>query len=170
MSFLDLAKKRYSCRKISSRAVEAEKLQKILEAANLAPTAVNKQPLHIWLLESSEAMAKVAQTTPYIFGAPVAFVVGSKAEDAFVRSSDKKNFADIDASIVATHMMLAIEDLGLATTWVGHFDAPKLKELFPEMADYELVAIFPVGYAAGDAAPSARHSERKGIEALTDRL
>ena len=68
------------------------------------------------------------------------------------------------------HFYISIYNLGLATTWVGHFDAPKLKELFPEMADYELVAIFPVGYAAGDAAPSARHSERKGIEALTDRL
>ena len=142
MSFLDLAKKRYSCRKLSAQPVEEEKLQKILEAGNLAPTAHNNQPLHIWLLESAEAMEKVSQTTSFIFGAPVAFVVGSKADDAWVRPFDKKNFADVDASIAATHMMLAIEDLGLGTTWVAHFDAPKLKELFPEMADYELVAIF----------------------------
>ena len=141
MSFLDLAKKRYSCRKLSAQPVEEEKLQKILEAGNLAPTAHNNQPLHIWLLESAEAMEKVSQTTSFIFGAPVAFVVGSKADDAWVRPFDKKNFADVDASIAATHMMLAIEDLGLGTTWVAHFDAPKLKEFFPEMADYELVAI-----------------------------
>lgn len=131
MSFLDLAKKRYSCRKLSTQPVEEEKLQKILEAGNLAPTAHNNQPLHIWLLESAEAMEKVSQTTSFIFGAPVAFVVGSKADDAWVRPFDKKNFADVDASIAATHMMLAIEDLGLGTTWVAHFDAPKLKEFSP---------------------------------------
>ena len=170
MSFLDLAKKRYSCRKLSAQPVEEEKLQKILEAGNLAPTAHNNQPLHIWLLESAEAMEKVSQTTSFIFGAPVAFAVGSKADDAWVRPSDKKNFADVDASIAATHMMLAIEDLGLGTTWVAHFDAPKLKEFFPEMADYELVAIFPVGYPAEDAAPSPRHAERVGVEKLADRL
>ena len=119
MSFLDLAKKRYSCRKLSAQPVEEEKLQKILEAGNLAPTAVNKQPFHIWVLKSEEAMQKVSQTTSFIFGAPVAFVVGSKAESAFVRSFDKKNFADVDASIAATHMMLEIEALGLGTTWVG---------------------------------------------------
>ena len=56
MSFLDLAKKRYSCRKLSAQPVEEEKLQKILEAGNLAPTAVNKQPFHIWVLKSEEAM------------------------------------------------------------------------------------------------------------------
>ena len=170
MSFLDLAKKRYSCRKLSAQPVEEEKLQKILEAGNLAPTAHNNQPLHIWLLESAEAMEKVSQTTSFIFGAPVAFVVGSKADDAWVRPFDKKNFADVDASIAATHMMLAIEDLRLGTTWVAHFDAPKLKELFPEMADYELVAIFPVGYPAEDAAPSPRPAERVGVEKLADQL
>lgn len=165
-----MAKKRYSCRKLSAQPVEEEKLQKILEAGNLAPTAHNNQPLHIWLLESAEAMEKVSQTTSFIFGAPVVFVVGSKADDAWVRPFDKKNFADVDASIAATHMMLAIEDLGLGTTWVAHFDAPKLKELFPEMADYELVAIFPVGYLAEDAAPSPRHAERVDVEKLADRL
>lgn len=82
MSFLDLAKKRYSCRKLSAQPVEEEKLQKILEAGNLAPTAVNKQPFRIWVLKSEEAMQKVSQTTSFIFGAPVAFVVGSKADAA----------------------------------------------------------------------------------------
>lgn len=89
---------------------------------------------------------------------------------AWVRSFDKKNFAEVDASIAATHMMLAIEDLGLGTTWVANFDAPKLKALFPEMAGYELVAVFPVGYPEEGAAPSPRHAERVGVDALADRL
>lgn len=167
MEFLELAKKRYSCRKLQGKPVEEEKIRQILEAGNLAPTAVNKQPVHIWTLRTPEAMEKLGQTTHFVFGAPVAIVIGSKADEAWVRSFDEKNFAEVDAAIVATHMMLAVEDLGLGTTWVGHFDAPKLKELFPEMADYALNCVLPIGYPAEDAAPASRHAERKGIDALT---
>ena len=71
---------------------------------------------------------------------------------------------------MATHLMLAVADAGLGTTWVGNFDAPKLKALCPEMADYELVAIFPVGVPAAGAAPSPRHSQRKAREAVVKTL
>ena len=67
-------------------------------------------------------------------------------------------------------MMMEIEDLGLATTWVGHFDAPKFKELFPQCADYDLVAIFPVGYADESAKPAGLHFKRKEISELVDKL
>ncbi|MFC2637513.1 nitroreductase family protein [uncultured Mitsuokella sp.] len=170
MTFLELAKKRYSCRSLQDRPVEEEKLHRILEAGNLAPTAVNKQPIHFWVLKSSEAMKKLAETTHFVFGAPVAIVIGSKAEEAWVRSFDEKNFAEVDASIAATHMMLEAEDLGLGTTWVGHFDAPKMKKLFPEMAGFELSCVLPIGYPTDDAAPSTRHAERKGTEALVSWL
>ena len=87
-----------------------------------------------------------------------------KKDEAWVRKFDNYNFADVDASIVATHMMLEIADLGLGTTWVGHFDEPLLKEEFPEMKDYELIAIFPVGYPAEDAKPAERHNIRRNVE------
>lgn len=170
MTFLELAKKRYSCRKLQETPVGEEMLRQILEAGNAAPTAVNKQPVHFWVLKSPEAMEKLGQTTRFVFGAPAAIVIGSKAEEAWVRLSDGKNFAEVDAGIAATHMMLAVADLGLGTTWVGHFDAPKLKELFPEMAGYALSCVLPVGYPAEDAAPSPRHTERKGVDALTSWL
>ena len=62
---------------------------------------------------------------------------------------------------MATQMMLEIQDLGLGTTWVGHFDAPHLKNLYPEMEPYGLIAIFPVGYPAEDAEPAVHHGIRK---------
>ena len=61
-------------------------------------------------------------------------------------------------------MMLEITELGLGTIWVGHFDAPLLKEEFPEMKEYELIAIFPVGYPATEAKPSERYTVRKTVE------
>ena len=166
MTFNELARKRYSCRKISARPVEPEKLAAIIEAGILAPTAVNKQPFRIWVAKSPEAVRAIGEATPYTFGAQVFLVVGAKREEAWVRPADKANFADVDATIVATHMMLAIEGQGLATTWVGHFDAPKLQELIPELAGYDLVAIFPVGYADASASPSPMHAKRKSTAEL----
>ena len=163
MSFLELAKARYSCRKLTDAAIEPEKIERILQATLAAPTAKNIQPYKIWAIKSAEAFDKLKQATHFTFGSSLAFVIGAKVEEAFVRPFDGKNFADIDAAIVATHMMLAIQDEGLGTTWVGYFDVPKMKELFPEMQDYELVAIFPVGYPAEDAKPSNRHEDRRSI-------
>ena len=164
MDFLKLVKERYSCRQLSDKKVEKEKLDKIIEAGILAPTATNAQPFKIWLIESAEAKEKLAKANRYKFGAEVFFVVGANKNEAWVRKFDNHNFAEVDASIVATQMMLEITELGLGTTWVGHFDEPLLKEEFPEKKDYEVIAIFPVGYPAEDAKPAERHSIRKSVE------
>ena len=170
MDFMDLAKKRYSCRQMTDRPVEKEKLDAIIEAGRLAPTAVNQQPVKIFLMDSPEAREKVAQVTSCIFGAQTFLVVGYEKEGGWVRPFDGHHFAETDAAIVATHMMLAVEDLGLAATWVGFFDAPKLRQLCPEMEGYELTAMFPVGYAAQEGGPSPRHEKRKTTEEILEVL
>lgn len=161
MDFLTLCKNRYSCRKFSDKPVESEKIDSIIEAARLAPTAVNRQPFLIFKMESDAAKKAIRATTKCHFGAETFLLVAAKPEEAWVRPFDSRNFADVDASIVATQMMLAIEDLGLSSTWVGYFDAPKLKTLCSALSPYDLIAIFPIGYAAEDAAPSERHDIRK---------
>ena len=166
MNFLELSKARYSCRKISDKPVEADKLDYIFQAAIAAPTAKNIQPYKVWVVKSDEAMNKIKQVTNFTFGAKTVLVVGGKTDEGFVRPVDGKNFTQIDATIVATHILLAIQDIGLATTWVGMVDEPKLKELFPQMKDYNIVAVFPVGYAADDAKPSPRHEDRKSKEEM----
>ena len=161
MDFLTLAKERYSCRKFSDKPVEKEKIEKIIEAGLAAPTACNIQPYKIWVMESEESQSKLREVTNFTFGTNVALVVGCDSEIAWVRKYDGRNFADVDGSIVATHLMLAIHELGLGSTWIGFFDAPKLKEIYPEMAKYDLVAIFPIGYPAEDAVPAAGHTNKK---------
>ena len=165
MEFLKLAKARYSCRKLSDKPVEPEKIQRILEAAIAAPTAKNLQPYKIWKITSAESLEKIQQVAkfPFVKQAQIILAVGVKESEAFTRPFDNLNYAQIDGSIVATHIMLAVEAEGLATTWVGYFDAPKLLELIPEMQGYELIALFPIGYAADDAAPSNRHEDRRAI-------
>ena len=161
MEFNELIQERFSCRALSDAELPHAAMDRIIEAARVAPTAVNKQPFKIWAIESPEARAKIAETTNYTFGAGVFLVVGGKREEAWIRPYDGRNFADVDAAIVATHIMLAIHNEGLRSTWVGHFDAPKLKETFPQMADYDLIAIFPIGYPTEKGIPSPRHTQRK---------
>lgn len=170
MTFHALAADRYSCRKLSAEPVSEDLMNEIVDTAILAPTAVNYQPYRIFRMKSAEAQEAVHAVTRCTFGAPEFLVVGYKEDGAWVREYDRRNFADVDASIVATHIMMEIKDLGLDTTWVGHFDAPKLKELCPQMKDYELIAIFPVGYAAEDAEPAPRHSQRKPKQELFEQI
>lgn len=166
MEFLELAKERYSCRKFKDTPVEPDKIEKIIEAAVSAPTAVNKQPWKLWVIQDTEAVEKVKQTTNYIFGAKTILALGGNENTAWVRPFDKRNFADVDASIVGTQIMLEVQALGLGTTWVGFFDAPKLKELFPEMAGYDLIALFPIGYP--EIGPHERHFQRKAKDELVE--
>lgn len=166
MEYSELIRKRYSCRSLSSRPVEAEKIDKIIEAGIAAPTAVNKQPFRIFRMDSQQAKDAIRAVTRFHFDAECFLVVGALREEGFVRKFDGRPFADVDASIVATHMMLEIHNQGLGSTWVGYFDAPKLQELCPQMKDYDLVAIFPIGYPAEDAQPNPRHLERKPASAL----
>lgn len=170
MNFLELAKSRYSCRKLTNKEIEPEKIERILQAAIAAPTAKNLQPYKIWKISSPEGMEKVKQATKFTFGAELVLAVGVKVDEAFVRPFDEANFADIDGAIVGTHLMLAVQAEGLGTTWVGYFDAPKLQELIPEMQGYRLIALFPIGYPAEGAKPSNRHEDRRVISEVVQEI
>lgn len=119
-------------------------------------------------MQSPEAREKVCQTTsfPFVKAAPVVFVIGGDPDSAWKRRFDGHSFVDVDAAIVATHMMLEIHDLGLGTTWVGYFDPDKMKALFPEMAGCELLCVFGVGYPAEDAVPADGHTTFKSRDKL----
>lgn len=170
MEFLELAKQRYSCRKFAERTVEEDKIAKILEVAQVAPTAHNIQPFKIWVVEKEEDIEKIKLATPCHFDAKLFFVLGANADEGWTRKYDDRKFADVDTSIVGTHMMMEIQDLGLATTWVGHFKSQVMAEQFPMMAGYDLIGIFPVGYAAEDAKPIDMHFQRKSMDELVTRL
>jgi len=161
--FEDLAAARYTCRTYTDRPVQLAKVNKILDVARLAPTAANQQPVHVWALTSPEALARIHQVHD-AFGAPVVFMVGSRPEDAWVRSFDGKNAADCDAAIVATHIMLVSFDMGLGGAWIASFDPAKVAELFPETAGYEVSFLLAIGHPAENAEPTARHYQRKSLE------
>ena len=115
MDFEKLCTERYSLRKYADRPVEAEKLEKVLEAGHNAPTAHNLQPQRILVMQSREALEKAEECTACKFHAPVILVVAYDPAKAWNREGDMKNHGEIDATIAATQMMLQAADLGLRT-------------------------------------------------------
>lgn len=163
MEFAELIKNRYSVRKFDGRKVEGALVEKILDAGRIAPTARNTQPQRVIVVDTEDAMAKFRQCTPYDFGAQTALIVCYDKEGVWKHPYDGTDGGYIDASIVATHMMLMAVELGLGTTWLGHFDPKKVTELFGLPENIVPVCLFPLGYAADDATPSERHGVRKSL-------
>ena len=129
MDFMTIAKQRCSVRSYTDRQVEQEKLEKILEAAHVAPTAANLQPVRLIAVQSEEGLAKVGKAAD-IYGAPLAIIVCADHDKAWVRPFDRKQTGDIDASILTDHMMLQATELGLGTVWVCYFKPDVLSEQF----------------------------------------
>lgn len=157
MDFLTLARNRYSVRKFDSRKVEAEKQEMIIRAAGFAPTAKNLQPQRILVLESKEALEKLSKTTNSMYGCTLAYVICYDDTVSWKRHFDGKDSGDIDASIVASHMMLMASEIGIGSTWVMSFDSALLKELFELPENIHPTAVLVMGYPAPDAEPSERH-------------
>lgn len=164
MDFLKLVTERYSCRSFSTKEIEKEKIEKILEAAKLAPTARNLQPQRILVLTSKEQLEKLSGCTPYGWNAPVIMILFYDKLISYKRDKyDNKEFGDIDISIVTTHMMLEAQDLGLGTTWIGSFDAEKLVKIYEVPENLIPVAILPIGYPSEEAKASKLHFQRNEI-------
>ena len=113
MEFKEVVKNRYSCKKYSDRQVEAEKLTAILNAGRLAPTAKNLQEQRIYVLQSPEALEKIDAVTPCRYGAPTVLVVAFNSKNVFTYPGGKRDSGVEDATIVASHMILAAADEGV---------------------------------------------------------
>lgn len=164
MEFSQLIKDRYSVRKFSSQPVEDGKVQAILEAARVAPTAANKQPQRILVLRTPKDMEKLKECTQFTFDAPMALAVCCNHDEAWVRPNDNYNSGVIDAAVVGAHIMLAVHDLGLGSTWVGYFDPAVFRKAYNLPANIEPVAIFPIGHLAPEAKPAHLHAKRRPLE------
>ena len=155
MDFINIAKQRYSVRSYTDQKVEAEKLEKILEAAHVAPTAANLQPVHLIAVQGEEGLAKIGKAAN-IYGAPLAIIVCADHNKAWVRPFDKKQTGDIDASILTDHTMLQATELGLGSVWVCSFKPDVLSKEFSLPSNLEPVNILAIGYSDEGAADTER--------------
>lgn len=160
MDFLELAKERYSVRKFSDKTIETEKIDLILQAGRLAPTACNNQPQRILVVDNEISLNKLKDCTPYHFNAPLAILICYDNTVSWKRKYDNKDSGEVDASIVTTQMMLEVANLGLGTTWVGHFNPELVKAVFELPENIIPVALLPIGYPSENCAPSPMHEKR----------
>ena len=163
MEFKEVVKNRYSCKKYSDRQVEAEKLAAILEAGRVAPTAKNLQEQRVYVVQSEEMLAKIDGVTPCRYGAPTVVVVAFDKNNVFTYPGGKRDSGVEDATIVATHMILAAADEGVDSCWVNFFDPEKMEEVLGLPENEEILMVMDLGYAAEGVGPLPNHSSRKPL-------
>lgn len=182
--FNDISKMRRTVRKFSQTQVEAEKLERILEAGRWAPTAVNAQPQRILVLNTPESLDKVRQFCTfgydskyvelakecgsddkthnvYYYGAPLVFLVCWDKDSCWMHPQTGQSSGSTDATIVTTHMMLEAASIGLGTVWISYFDHDKARELLDIPENYEINCMLYVGYPADDFEPNVKLSGRR---------
>lgn len=160
MEFLDITKTRYSVRNYKNIKVEKDKLNKILEAAHVAPTAANLQPVRLLVVQDEATLSKIGNAAN-IYHAPLAIVVCSDHSKAWQRPFDGKLTTDIDASIITDHMMLEATELGLGSVWICYFKPDVLKSELNLPEGLEPVNILAIGYADETPASPDRHSKQR---------
>ena len=160
MNFLEIAKSRYSVRDYTSQKVEQEKLNKILYAAHVAPTAANLQPVRLIVVQEDEGLNKIGKAAN-LYGAPLAIIVCSDNSKAWTRPFDRKQTVDIDASILTDHMMMEATELGLGSVWVCYFKPDVIKQEFQLPDTLEPINILAIGYSNESPADPERHATQR---------
>lgn len=163
MEFHEVVKERYSCKGFGPGKVPTEKLNAILEAGRLAPTAKNLQEQRIYVIQSEEGLAKIDAATPCRYGATTCVVVAFDRNNTFTYPGGKRNSGVEDASIVATHLMLAAANEGVDSCWLNFFDPDKLAEALGLPENEEILMILDLGYAAEGTEPLPNHASRKPL-------
>ncbi len=158
MEYSQVIANRYSVRAYRPDPVEDEKLQAILEAARLAPTAANRQPIQLIVMQTRGRETEIGKIyrRPWFVQAPLVIAVCAVSSQAWVRESDRFNARLIDAAIVADHLILAATNLGLGTCWIAAFNVEAARSVLNLPADAEPVIFTPLGYPADLPGPKIR--------------
>lgn len=165
MEFLDLVKKRYSVRKYKSDDLEDEKVQMVLEAARLAPTAVNKQPFKLIVIKTRGREDELKRVYPaeWFVEAPLVICACALPEEGWTRR-DGKNYTEVDTTIAMDHLILAATNLGLGTCWIGAFNLEAAREVFNIPENVLPLVFTPLGYPAHNPGPKRRKTMEKIVK------
>ena len=164
MDFQTLITERFSVRQFKSEHLKKDVVDEILKAAHLAPTGCNFQPQRILVLNTDESMEKLKSCTKCHFNAPTAFLVCYNENESWKRPYDGALSAPVDASIVATHMMLKAHDIGVGCCFVMHFNPSVMKQTFNIPENIIPTALLVMGYPAPEAAPIELHSKYRPMD------
>lgn len=167
-TFLELSQSRYSVRSYTPQPIPEAELQYVLECAQMAPSACNRQPWHFYVCQSADALARVRQCydRAWLQTAPAVIVCCICHDEEWVRPADQHTHGIVDISIAAEHICLAAADRGLGTCWVCNFDVALCRTLFALPSHEEPAVLIPIGYPASDVAAKSR----KPLDQIVTRL
>ena len=163
MEFTQVVQNRYSCKKFDGRPVEKAQLEAILEAGRLAPTAKNLQEQRIYVIQSQAILEKLDQVTPCRYNASTVIVVAFDKNNVFTYPGGQRDSGVEDATIVATHMLLAAENAGVDSCWVNYFNPEDMARLLNLPENEEVLMVLDLGYAAEGFKALPAHSQRKPL-------
>ena len=164
MDFLELAKQRCTTRGFSDKKIAKDDLERILSAGRIAPTACNKQPQRIIVVQQPDNIRKV-QKAYQTFGSQCILIVCQDKSAPLIRPYDNKCSGDLDIGIVCDHMMLAARELDIGSVMVGLFDPGIIREEFNIPEYIEPTALLILGYPAmGFLNPDRHDTERNPLE------
>lgn len=149
MDIAQIIKERRSVRRYQNKAIEQEKLQKVLEAARWAPSAHNAQAWKFVVVQDPQkrqALGKAAHDQSFVGEAPIVIAAVSLNPEE-VMTCGVPTYA-VDLAIAVDHMTLQAAALGLGSCWIGAFDQEAVKEILKIPAEYKVVVLLPLGYPA----------------------
>lgn len=171
MDFLELVSKRYSERFFSNKPVEREKLDKILEAGRLAPTACNFQPQRFYILRSQKALEQAATAMPFTYNSKLIILVCYNINEVWRNKKEEGyNSGEQDVSIAASAMMYEAESLGVHSLWIRGFNSATVSKVFNLPSNIIPGMFLALGYPSEKSAPSDWHFKRKPIEKMVIEL
>jgi nitroreductase len=163
MTFLDLAKQRCSIRSFSDEPIEKEKLEYILETGRVAPTACNKQPQRIIVVQTPNNILKI-QKAYKTFGSHCILIICRDERESLIREFDNKCSGDLDIGIVTDHMMLAAREIGIGSVMIGLFDPTIIRHEFNIPEYIQPTALLILGYPKiGFLDPNRHLKDRKPV-------
>ena len=164
MEFEKLITERYSVRNFKGEHLPYECIKKILDAAHKAPTGCNYQPQRILVLNTDKSIEKLRKCTRSHFNAPTAMLVWYNESESWKRPYDGALSAPVDASIVATHMILEAHNIGIGCCWVMHFNPSLMIEEFNIPENIKPLALLVMGYPDENAMPHGFHTTFRPME------
>ncbi len=164
MEYFDLINKRYSCREYTDEKIKKEELNKILEASNLAPTAVNFQPQKILVIENPETLEKLKEGTKYTFNSKTILCVIHDTNVSWHRYRDQRDFGSFDSAIVTTYIVLAATNLNIGSCIVCSMDDKKVREILNISDNYVIDSLITLGYPKNES----KINSRKNLDEIVE--
>jgi nitroreductase len=163
MAFKNLITQRYSVRAYKPDPVEDDKLQQVLEAARMAPTAANRQPFQLIVIHTQTREQELLKiyNRQWFTQAPIIICGVGLKNKAWTRY-DHTNYFQVDVAIAMDHLILAATELGLGTCWIAAFNPDEAREVLGLPGEAEPVVFTPLGYPVD----KPKEKERKPLSKL----